>query len=134
MRVYIVDNTDTDAEIIERRLLSLPNVKSIVGYYGFDTAQTVLASYYEDDVVAYPDLVVMEAKLNNGSATDLIRLIRACKGMSSIPVLIYTSSSDVELKRACSVAGATQVFSKSTGGDGIDAMVAYVASFTLKAK
>ncbi len=132
MRIYIIDDDYGDVQQLRGVLMALPSVKSAAAYYGFDTAKELLDTYYEDDVVAYPDLVVVEAKLNKGSSPELVRLIRGCKGMASIPILIYTNSDDEELRRTCVAAGATKIFPKGPGKKGAEEVAAYVAGLPPK--
>jgi DNA-binding response OmpR family regulator len=128
MMVYIIDDDFGDIQQLEEGLLGLKFVTSVTSYYGFDTAKTILLSLYEDDAVTFPDIVIIEAKLNDGPAPSLIKLLRKCEGTSMIPILVYTSTEDEELKSMCLESGANKFFRKEHGTAGRDALVAYVAA------
>ena len=133
MRLMIIDDDAETGELLQRCfLLEIPDIKSTTVCPGFKAAKMVLSTYYDDDVIAFPDLVVLEAKLNGGSSATLVRLIRECKGMTTIPVLIYTNSDNDELKQECMASGATKMLQK--GPKGPAELVACITTLMLKKK
>src|SRR5262249_38343534 len=61
-----------------------------------------------------PALVILDLHMPDYSGLELLRLIRASKRTSTLPVIIYTSSSDKELLGQCLEAGANEVWLKGT--------------------
>jgi len=127
MRIKIIDNDYGDVRQTQDRLTDLDVVTSVSCHLGYEATHIILSSYYEKDAKGFPDLVIMEAKLNGGPVTKLIRLVRECPGMAKIQILIYTGTDDKGALNDCMAAGASKVFPKGPGTAGLDALVTYVA-------
>ncbi len=115
MRVEIFANEDSDIDVLYSMLEQSPVVKTVGAVYGYPTASSIISGYSEPDIIVFPDVVLIEAKMTGGSVPALIRAMRSVKPMAKTPILVYGDADDAEARHACSTAGATGVFTRSPG-------------------
>lgn len=133
MRFLIIDDDRDCAQSLQKSLLlEIPGVRSAAISYGFESAEVTLSAYVEGAMAAYLDLVILEAVLEGGSPTVLIRLIRKCIKMKEIPIWIYTASGNEEAQRACLIAGANKIVVKKQNGSG--QVISYAKDYFLSKK
>jgi len=126
MRVEIIDDDYGDVRQVQDGLMDLDVVTSAGGVYGYEAACDLVKHCASDGALAFPDVIVIEAMLNNGSAPNIISNFRRIKGTSSTSILVYTNTDDQAVTDACMAAGANEVFPKGPGTAGLDALVEYV--------
>jgi DNA-binding NarL/FixJ family response regulator len=127
--ILMIDDDAGDAEAFRARVSHLFAKKGIdfVTIFGHEMGLWKLARYKPGDEDMLPDVIVQEAAFAGGSSVEIVQFICKSKILCQIPVVIYTGSDDEEIKRACLVAGASQIFPKGPGTQGLEALAAYVA-------
>jgi CheY-like chemotaxis protein len=88
-RVVLVDDDRDDAELFQE---ALEEVDNNLLFQHFENAQAALAEWVEARTVL-PDVIFLDLNLPQVSGWEILKQLRQAHHMASIPVIMYTTSS-----------------------------------------
>jgi DNA-binding NarL/FixJ family response regulator len=105
LSVFIADDSPPVAEMLTQ-LLSSPGRVEVIGVGG--TEAGVIASVRE----CRPDVIVLDLQLADGSGTNVIRAVRAERGLANTRILVTSNHDSPQLRAGCLGLGADGYFDK----------------------
>ena len=105
LKVYIADDSPPVAEMLTELIVS-PGRIEVVGV-GETESQTI-----ESIRTLRPDVVVLDLQLRDGSGTNVIRAVRASRGLDSTRLMVTSNHVSPQMRAGCLELGANDYFDK----------------------
>lgn len=109
-RVVLVDDDRDDAELFQE---ALEEVDSHLLFQHFENAQMALAKWVEARI-ELPDVIFLDLNLPQVSGWDILKQLRQTNHLASIPVVMYTTSSQKKEAEIARELGANFFITKPT--------------------
>ena len=107
-RIVLVDDDLDDAELFQE---ALEEVDSKLHFQHFDNAKAAFREWTEP-AVSLPDVIFLDLNLPQVSGWEILKFLRQTSHLTSIPVIMYTTSSlEVESEHAL-ILGANSFITK----------------------
>lgn len=94
----------------------LPRGVDIEGVFDYESAIERLRFFEQMEDAPSVGVYVVDAKLVEGSMSDIIRRIKGSTRFRHVPIVVYTSTDDEVAKKACLSAGAVKLIPKGVEG------------------
>ncbi|MEM8813395.1 MAG: response regulator [Pseudomonadota bacterium] len=128
-RILLVEDDPDDVEIIQRVLNRIPISVDVDTCSNGNDALDFLERSLEDGINGLPDLILLDLNMPVMDGKTFIAEIRRHARMSSLPICVFTTSTDEDVIKSAYDAGANAVVSKVDSLDGMSEILNTIVDF-----
>lgn len=127
--ILLVDDSNDDIELAQRLLRKLaPGTSQSVA---IDGVQALEMLHAPDGERVVPDVIFLDLKMPRLDGLDVLKALRADRSTQSIPVVMFSSSSEPSDVQRCYALGANSYVQKPVNFDEYEGALRLLASYWL---